>query len=67
MNTANKRASSINVGLPFGRVLPIPDGTIAAADRASTARSYYVAASAAFSGLIRGIARGVGRGINRGL
>ncbi len=49
MTTANKRASSINVCLPFGRVLPIPDGTIAAADRASTARSYYIAAAAASS------------------
>lgn len=64
MNTANKRFSVVNIGLPFGRLLPIPDGLIAAADRASFAYSYYIA-SAVSAGVVRGISRAIGRGINR--
>lgn len=64
MNTANKRFSVVNICLPFGRLLPIPDGTVAAADRASFAYAYYIAAAVS-SGLVRGISRAIGRGINR--
>lgn len=32
IDTRNKRASSLMIGLPFGRVWPLPDGTITEAD-----------------------------------
>jgi hypothetical protein len=32
IDSRNKRASSLFVGLPFGRVYPLPDGAITAAD-----------------------------------
>lgn len=32
IDTRNKRASSLFLGLPFGRVFPVPDGAITAAD-----------------------------------
>lgn len=41
MNTRNKRASAILVGLGFGRVFPNPDGAITAqADRQQAGLSY---------------------------
>jgi hypothetical protein len=40
MNTANKRASAIGIGLALRLVLPIPDATIDAADRQQVAYSY---------------------------
>jgi len=40
MNTANKRASAIGIGLALRLVLPIPDATIDAADRSQVAYSY---------------------------
>lgn len=33
LDTRNKRAGAIGLGLPFGRVLPNPDGSFVAADR----------------------------------
>lgn len=39
--TTNQRGSAINVALPFGRVLPVPDGaTPTAGDRQQLAMSY---------------------------
>lgn len=32
IDSRDKRASSLLVGLPFGRVFPVPDGTITEAD-----------------------------------
>ncbi len=40
MNTANKRASAIGIGLAIRLVLPIPDSTIDQADRQQVAYSY---------------------------
>lgn len=40
MNTANKRASAIGIGLALRLVLPIPDGTIQFGDRQQVAYSY---------------------------
>jgi hypothetical protein len=33
MNTRNKRASALSVGLPMLRLYPVPDGVIEAEDR----------------------------------
>jgi len=33
VDTATKRASVLSFGFPFGWVLPVPDGTVAQADR----------------------------------
>lgn len=35
LDTATKRASALGVGMPPGIILPVPDGTIDAADRAA--------------------------------
>lgn len=40
MDTANKRASAILIGLPFRGMLPIPDASIDAGDRAQVAFMY---------------------------
>jgi hypothetical protein len=40
LDARDKRASSVNVLLSFGRTLPNPTGAIGAADRAQTAYSY---------------------------
>lgn len=40
MDTRNKRASALGVGLAFALVLPAPDGTVEQADRQQTAYSY---------------------------
>lgn len=40
MNTPNKRASAIGIGLAIRLVLPIPDGAIGPADRQHVAYSY---------------------------
>ena len=40
IDTPVKRGSSINVGLPFGRVLPFPTGTIGVVQREFTAFAY---------------------------
>lgn len=40
MNTPNKRASAIGIGLAIRLVLPISDGTIDQSDRQQTAYSY---------------------------
>ena len=40
VDTRNKRASAILFALPFGRVFPAPDGTIATADRKHIGFSY---------------------------
>lgn len=40
MNTRNKRASALGIGLAALVVLPVPDGTIAQADRQQAAYSY---------------------------
>lgn len=41
VDTANKRYSLIGFGSPTPRLLPIPDGTIAAADRAMLLYLYH--------------------------
>lgn len=46
IDTRDKRASTVNLLLPFGRVAPVPDGTLDAGDRQQV------------SGLYRGIAAG---------
>lgn len=47
LDTRNRRASAVAFALPFGRVFPAPDGTIATADRKHIAGSYPgIAASA---------------------
>lgn len=40
MNTTNKRASAIGIGLAIRLVLPVPDASIAQADRQQVAYSY---------------------------
>lgn len=40
IDTATKRASAINVGMPALRLLPIPDGTVGQADRQHVALLY---------------------------
>lgn len=40
IDTATKRASAIGVGQPPGVILPVPDGTIDASDRAQLAGGY---------------------------
>lgn len=40
VDTRNKRASAVAFALPFGRVFPAPDGTIATADRKHIGFSY---------------------------
>lgn len=40
LDTADKRASSFGVGLPFLRVFPAPDGALSQGDRQHTALSY---------------------------
>jgi len=40
MNTPNRRASAIGIGLAIRLVLPVPDGTIEASDRQQVAYSY---------------------------
>ena len=40
VDTRNKRASLVSFALPFGRVFPAPDGTIATADRKHIGYSY---------------------------
>lgn len=40
IDSANKRSSSINVGLPWRAQNPIPDGSFTAADRAHYSWSY---------------------------
>jgi hypothetical protein len=40
LDTADKRASSINFGLPFGRLLPTPDGSWDQGDRQQVGLSY---------------------------
>lgn len=44
IDTATKRASALGVGQPPGVILPVPDGTIDAADRAQLAGGYAPAA-----------------------
>lgn len=40
VNTRDERASTIHVMLPFGRLLPNPNGSVSAADRVQTAYGY---------------------------
>ena len=40
INTARKRASAVNLSLPFGRLLPIPDGSFDEADRETLAELF---------------------------
>lgn len=40
IDTRNKRASAVHVGVPHRGLLPLPDGTVAAADWVQTARFY---------------------------
>jgi hypothetical protein len=41
LDSRNKRASAINVGMPWRMILPIPDGNVAnEADRKHTAYQY---------------------------
>jgi hypothetical protein len=40
LDTADKRASAINIGLPFGRVFATPDGAFDQGDRQQMAMSY---------------------------
>jgi len=40
LDTREKRASAINVGLPWRGLLPLPDGTIGQADRQQLATLY---------------------------
>lgn len=40
IDTALKRASALNVGSPWRGILPLPDGTVAAADRQVVALHY---------------------------
>ena len=49
LDTRDKRASSIGVAIPFGRLFPNPDGSLATVgDRQQSAMSYRgIAASAA--------------------
>lgn len=43
IDTRNKRASCINIGLPFGRVNPSPDGSLnTVSDRAQMTMSYAI-------------------------
>lgn len=45
-DTATERAAAIQIGLPPGVVLPVPDGTIDSADRAHLAGAYGMAFAA---------------------
>jgi hypothetical protein len=49
LDTAAKRAAALGVGLPPGVILPVPDGSIDAADRAALAG---IAVPAAASSLV---------------
>lgn len=40
IDTAAKRASALGFGMPPGVVLPVPDGTVSAADRAQLTGGY---------------------------
>jgi hypothetical protein len=40
IDTRSKRASSVNVALPFRLTMPLPDGTIGAGDRQHMSFSY---------------------------
>lgn len=40
MDTADKRASAVHIGLPFRGMLPVPDGSIGAGDRAQAGLMY---------------------------
>ena len=40
VDTRDERASAVMMMLPFGRLLPHPNGGVSAADRAQTAYSY---------------------------
>lgn len=40
LDTATKRATAVNVGSPWRSILPFPDGTIDAGDRAGAAFFY---------------------------
>lgn len=40
IDTATKRASVVNIGLPWTAALPQPDGSVDSADRATLANAY---------------------------
>lgn len=63
-NTAAKRAAAAQAGLSPGLVLPIPDGTVGAADRAQLAGVYFVDPNSppALLGQIPDIAASLGTG-----
>jgi hypothetical protein len=60
IDTRDKRASCLMLALPFGRVFPVPDGTLAeGADRTHLSLLYrgITAAVAALMALERGVSR----------
>lgn len=63
VDTRNKRASCLSLGLPFGRVYPNPDGTIDSNDREQM--SYVYVLVAATLSITRGLGRALMRGIGR--
>lgn len=47
IDTAAKRAAALGVGMPPGVILPMPDGTVSAQDRAQLVGTYLPASASA--------------------